>query len=130
MVIRPELDKFWNQLKNQSHKNWYIYDLNEQPQEKSVACSEFHSFIKHIDSFLRSTHKEDYCGVVYVDDITTPSYIKIFHPKRMGFGVCSLIKEAPLPGWVLSTIKPTDLNPKPPESVSWLKKFSFHHNKV
>ncbi len=123
----PDLDAFWPKLAKQTDNEWYIYDLAQSPPVSPVTETEFQTFIKHIDSWLRETHREDFCGVVYVDDKVNPTYIKIFHPKRMGHGTCSISKECPLPGWVLSTLQPADLNPQSPPS-SWWNHFSFLTN--
>lgn len=114
-----ELDAFLPQLEKQTESQWYIYDLAQPPPQYPVSETEFHQFLKHINHWLRETHREDFCGVVYVDDKIAPGYIKIFHPKNMGHGTCSISKTCPLPGWVLSTIKPADLYPEQSPSSWW-----------
>ena len=134
MLYWPDLDALWQTLGKKTNQHpstqWYIYDLTEQPPATTVNGSELQAFVRDIDQWLRETHHEKYCGVVYADDKDNPSFIKIFHPKRMGHGVCSIAKEAPLPGWVISTLKPTDLNQSPAASSSWWKKFTLISNQI
>ncbi|KAA0445986.1 MAG: hypothetical protein FXV80_00800 [Candidatus Thioglobus sp.] len=45
-----------------------------------------------------------YCGIVYVDDFESPSFVKIFHPNNLGKSCSS---ENPLISqWLLSKTKP------------------------
>ena len=70
--------------------------------------------ISEIDELLRAEHKEDYCGIVYADDLQNPTFIKIFDPNNLGVS-CGFSDHPPLPGWVLSLSKPEDLpNAFPP----------------
>ena len=134
MLHWSDLDALWRNLENramsQTNTQWYIYDLNAQPPVTSTSNSELLSFVRNIDQWLRDTHQEKYCGVVYADDKENPGFIKIFHPKRMGHGVCSIAKDAPFPGWVISTLKPTDLNQPQAASASWWKKFPLISNQI
>jgi hypothetical protein len=134
MLHWSDLDDLWQTLERktstQTDNQWYIYDLSEQPPQIHASGPEILSFIKNIDTWLRETHLEKYCGVVYADDKDNPTYIKIYHPKRMGYGVCSLAKDAPLPGWVISTLKPSDLNQARPANSSWWKKFPLISNQI
>lgn len=129
LLYWPELDTFWIIFKQQLDTEWFIYDLNAAPPEVPVSQSEMNSFIATMDGWLQ-THAEDYCGVVYVDDTLNPSFVKIFHPKKMGYGTCSLSKERPFPGWILSTQKPVDIHPKQPERPSWWKSLPFLSNQL
>ena len=69
-----------------------------------------------LDKLLRDEHREDYCGIVYADDLKAPSFIKIYDPHNLGVS-CGYSDNPPLPGWVMSRIAPLDLaaarvNPK------------------
>jgi hypothetical protein len=70
-----------------------------------------------MDALLRREHTEDYCGVVYVDNKTQPSFIKIFDPNNLGTS-CSIGLAAPLPAWTLSKIPPIDLPAAFPQTGS------------
>ena len=53
-------------------------------------------------------HEEDYCGIVYADDLQQPSFIKIYDPHNLGVS-CGYSENPPLPGWIMSQIAPCDL---------------------
>ncbi|MCK4951724.1 MAG: hypothetical protein KAS48_07885 [Gammaproteobacteria bacterium] len=123
-----QLDEFWENLRNSitadPAEDWYIYAVGEEPPETSSDKDQLHTFITEIDILLRKEHEEDYCGVVYVDDFNTPSFVKIFDPNNLGVS-CGFSDNPPLPGWILSVIPPVDLKVAlaPPGNRSrWWKK--------
>jgi len=102
----PQLDELWETLRQQTDKQWYIYAVGET------------------DPLLRSEHKEDYCGIVYVDNRQSPSFIKIYDPHNLGV-VCGFSDNPPLPGWILSLQEPIDLQTALPPAGnrrSWWQK--------
>ena len=102
-----DLDRFWERLRA-SEGNWFIYAVGETPPIAPVAESELDAFIGEVDALLRREHEETYCGIVYVDDPENPSMAKIYDPNNLG-SVCGPgFGPPPLPGWVLSTLRPTD----------------------
>ncbi len=108
MMRWPHLDEFWQQLNHQADDNWYIYAVGEQPPEKTETKEKLLSFIKEIDILLRQDHTEDYCGIVYADNKSKPSFIKIYDPNNLGVS-CGFSDNPPLPGWILSKIQPVEL---------------------
>jgi len=100
-----QLDEFWDVLKSRADVGWYIYAIGEEPPQQPVNADQLNLFIKEIDLLLRKEHREDYCGVVYVDDKNHPSFIKIYDPNNLGV-VCGFSNNPPLPGWILSLIRP------------------------
>lgn len=114
-----ELGDFWQHLEKLNDGNWFIYDTNKIPPTNPVTTSDFSNFLKETDKLLREQHQEDYCGIVYVDDINAPEYIKIYDPANLGV-VCGYSDNPPLPGWILSRLTPCDLHKK--ESISLWKK--------
>jgi len=105
----PQLDEFWQTLKSMAATDWYIYAIGEDVPEQPASPEQFDSFITEIDALLRREHQEDFCGVVYVDDKAKPSFIKIYDPNNLGV-VCGFSDNPPLPGWILSTTKPEQLD--------------------
>jgi hypothetical protein len=102
------LDDLWQVLRDDVAHDWYIYAIgNDVPDEVSSHGDLLH-FIENIDHLLREDHKEDYCGIVYADDLSQPSMIKIFDPHNLGVS-CGYSDNPPLPGWVLSKTQPVDL---------------------
>jgi len=124
-VLRwPQLDLLWSQLRSQDNPQWYIYAVGESPPEQISTTSEMNQFIDEIDALLRKEHKEDYCGIVYVDNKENPQFIKIYDPNNLGV-VCGFSDNPPLPGWTISIDKPVDLNvaiPPPNNRRRWWQK--------
>ena len=127
MMRWPHLDDFWSLLNEQADDNWYIYAIGEQPPEAPVTSDKLLSFVKEIDILLRKDHAEDYCGIVYADDKTKPTFIKIYDPNNLGVS-CGFSDNPPMPGWILSKIQPVELasalNPPNNRRRWWKKLFS------
>jgi len=102
------LDDFWAVLKQQAASDWYIYAVGETPPETPASEEHLLKFIDEIDVLLRKEHEHDYCGIVYTDDKENPAFIKIFDPNNLGVS-CGFSENPPLPGWILSKIKPVEL---------------------
>lgn len=117
-----ELDALWERLRHDSEKAWYIYAVGETPPGASSSKDQLERFIVEIDQLLHDEHDEDYCGIVYIDDVESPTLIKIFDPNNLG-SVCGPgFGPPPLPGWVLSLQPPSDLNaayPPPANRRRW-----------
>ncbi len=103
-----ELDSFWQTLKQQADDDWYIYHVGEDAPESPVERERFLLFIDEIDMLLRREHDEDYCAIVYADNHDRPAFVKIFDPNNLGTS-CGCSENPPLPGWVLSRLKPLNL---------------------
>jgi len=102
-----QLDELWQTLK-QSGDGWYIYAIGETVPQDPVSAAELGTFIDEIDELLHHEHDEDYCGIVYADNREHPHFIKIFDPNNLGV-VCGYSDNPPLPGWIISKIKPQQL---------------------
>ena len=103
-----QLDDFWLTLKKFKDADWYIYAVGEKPPEEASTGSDVELFVDKIDVLLRREHDEDYCGIVYADNLENPSFIKVFDPNNIGTS-CSVGQDAPLPGWIISKIPPINL---------------------
>ena len=109
-VLRWEqLDNLWKTVRNNTQKEWYLYAIGDAPPEQISSFIDVLKFVQEIDSLLRQEHKEDYCGVVYVDDFETPTMIKIFDPNNLGVS-CGFSDNPPLPGWIMSLTAPINLS--------------------
>ena len=102
------LDALWEALRKQASDDWFIYAVGHEPPEAPVAHAKLDEFITEIDELLRKEHDHDYCGIVYADDLKDPAFIKIYDPNNLGVS-CGYSDNPPLPGWVLSKMKPMDL---------------------
>jgi len=108
-----QLDELWANLKKDAANGWYIYAIGEAPPDEISTAEALHRFIDEIDVLLRREHQEDYCGIVYVDDFSTPGFVKIFDPGNLGVS-CGYSDDPPLPGWILSKLAPADLQAPAP----------------
>ncbi len=104
----PQLDALWDALRQQAGDDWFVYAVGEEPPVAPVSRDRLLAFITEIDRLLRTEHDEDYCGIVYADDLARPAFIKIYDPHHLG-AVCGSSANPPLPGWVLSRLRPCDL---------------------
>lgn len=103
------LDALWERLRERAGDGWYIYAVGEPPPQTPAVAQQVLCFLEEIDRLLRTEHKEDYCGIVYADDLQHPQFIKIYDPHNLGV-VCGYSDNPPLPGWLLTIIPPCDLN--------------------
>lgn len=103
-----QLDELWERVREGSGDGWYIYAVGEAPPTAPVDAGRVEAFLEEIDKLLREEHQEDYCGIVYADDPNAPSFIKIYDPNNLGVS-CGYSDNPPLPGWVMSRIRPVDL---------------------
>jgi hypothetical protein len=104
----PQLDALWEQVRGRADAGWYLYAIGESPPDTPSDAEQVERFITEIDALLRREHDEDFCGIVYADDLKAPSMIKIYDPNNLGV-VCGYSDNPPLPGWVMSLLPPIDL---------------------
>ena len=109
-----EVDAFWALLREQAGAGWYVYTIGKNPPAKTASVEELCRFIEEIDARLRREHEEDYCGIIYVDSKTEPTYIKIYDPKNLGV-VCGIGREPIPPGWIISKLAPRSIEELPPQ---------------
>lgn len=104
-----DLDKLWEAIADQcGEQRWYVYAVGEPPPTEPLNRERLAGFISSLDDLLRRDHNESYCGIVYADDPTRPSFIKVYDPNNLGAS-CGSSGSKVLPGWVLSTLRPSDL---------------------
>lgn len=117
-----QLTQFWGKI--DIHAGWYLYAVGTEPPTQAADAVHVQKFIADLDQLLRQEHQEDYCGIVYADNLDKPSFIKIYDPNHLGAS-CGSSKNPPLPGWVMSLIPPTALNPKvvPQSRKRWWQSF-------
>lgn len=115
-----DLTLFWDKLRQHNQGQWYVYDTYRQPPAEPMSAAELEHFIQLADKELRDNHEEDYCGIVYADSLDTPTFIKIYDPNNLGV-VCGFSDNPPLPKWVLSQIKPVDIEAATAPPSRWKK---------
>ena len=102
-----QLSAFWERLDPAG--GWYLYAVGEPRPETPADSEHVIAFIHRIDELLRKEHHEDYCGIVYADDLKSPNIVKIYDPNHLGTS-CGSSKHKILPGWVMSRVTPSDLD--------------------
>lgn len=113
-VLRWEqLDQLWDVLHHDAANEWHIYAIGEQPPVEPVSAELLRTFLAKIGQLLRREHDEEYCGIVYADSFDSPAFVKIFDPNNLGVS-CGFSDNPPLPGWILSKLKPVDLESDAP----------------
>jgi hypothetical protein len=103
-----DLDDLWVTMRGVAAQGWYVYAVGEAPPREPVLAEKLNAFMIEINALLRREHEEDYCGIVYVDDVETPRFVKIYDPNNLGV-VCGFSDAPPLPGWTISKQVPVDL---------------------
>jgi hypothetical protein len=111
-----DLDKLWDRVRAEP-EGWYTALTGDAPPTAPLSVAELGKFITEIDALLHKEHHYDYCGVVYVDEPSKPTLLKIFDPYNMGSG-CRVGGEPIPPLWVLSRIQPTLMESNIPLSNS------------
>lgn len=101
------LDQLWERLRDMPD-GWFVYAVGEPVPQQQAAADEFVHFLEQVDELLRREHDEDYCGIVYADNLQQPAMVKIYDPNNLGVS-CGYSENPPLPGWVLSRIPPVEL---------------------
>lgn len=119
-----DLDALWDVIRGMAGQSWYVYAIGEEPPSEPISAKKLLQFIAQIDALLRKEHDETYCGIVYLDDIEAPGFIKIYDPNNLGTA-CGSSDAPSLPGWTLSKQVPVDLPqafPPPNNRRRWWRK--------
>lgn len=103
-----DLAAFWQRLDPAA--GWYLYALGEAVPRTPADAQQVRRFIADIDRLLREEHREDYCSIVYADDLERPTFVKIYDPNHLG-SACGSSKTRTLPGWIMSLTPPEELTP-------------------
>jgi len=112
-ILRWEqLDLLWDTLGANADDNWFIYAVGETPPAAPATAAQVRRFLSEIIQLLRKEHDEDYCGIVFVDSVDEPAFVKIFDPNNLGVS-CGYSDNPPLPGWILSKLPPVDMRQTP-----------------
>ena len=117
-----QLSTFWGKV--DAAGGWYVYAVGETVPAMPADAEHVRKFIADIDALLHKEHEEDYCGIVYADDLEHPAFIKIYDPNHLGSS-CGSSKNPPLPGWTMSQMPPAELTPTivPQSRRRWWQSF-------
>lgn len=104
-----QLSEFWTKVDKDA--GWYLYAVGEAVPVTPATPLLVEKFMVEVDALLRRDHHENYCGIVYADNLDNPSFIKIYDPNHLGAS-CGSSKNATLPGWIMSLTPPIELHLK------------------
>ena len=103
-----QLTAFWQKIDVDS--GWYLYAVGQELPDGPSAGEKVQQFTRELDELLRREHHEDYCAIVYADDLEAPNFIKIYDPNHLGSSCgSSATKSAVLPVWLMSRTPPREL---------------------
>lgn len=123
MLQWQQLDELWARVKTGP---WFFYQVGQDVPQKSLDGDELAMRIDALNTLLRHDHDYHYCGIVYVDNVETPTLIKVYDPNTLGSS-CSHNATPTPPGWILSTAQPATIEsdtPMPDNRKRWWKLFS------
>ena len=104
----PMLDRFWPVL-SESGGAWYIHDFDSDTvPDHPASGDDVAALLADVLEMYAPARSRSFCGVVFVDDTTNPTFVKLFDPWKMGAS-CGSSGERTLPRFVLSRIKPEPL---------------------
>ena len=104
-IIRwQDLDALWLRVQVEA-AGWYVSLTGEAVPEVPLTEDSLKRFVNEVNALLRREHDEDYCGIVYADDLEQPTFIKIYDPNNLGSS-CGMHRGAYPPRWVLSRLCP------------------------
>ncbi len=103
-----QLTAFWQKV--DAEAGWYLYAVGQDVPVEPSAADKVQRFMHELDELLRREHHEDYCAIVYADNLDAPNFIKIYDPNHLGSSCgSSATKSSILPGWLMSRTPPRKL---------------------
>ncbi|MEQ1661213.1 MAG: hypothetical protein ABL877_00800 [Thiobacillus sp.] len=103
-----QLTAFWQKV--DAEAGWFIYAVGQDVPQQPVSADRLQKFMREMDVLLRNDHHEDYCAIVYADNLDAPNFIKIYDPNHLGSSCgSSAMKSSILPGWLMSKTLPREL---------------------
>jgi hypothetical protein len=98
-------DALVDTLAEQAPAPWYVYQVGEEPPVSPATPQQLEALLWDIGELLRRDHDQPHLGIVYVDDLWRPSFIKVHDPNNLR-AACGTSSVRVLPGWILSRIAP------------------------
>jgi hypothetical protein len=115
-----DLDALWSRVLAYP-EGWYASLTGETAPETPLDASALQRFVAEVDALLRREHGEDYCGIVYADDLERPTFVKLYDPNNLGSS-CGTRSGAHPPRWLLTRLRPeaiADAAPLPNARKRW-----------
>lgn len=103
-----QLTAFWQKIDMEA--GWYLYAVGQDVPDAPSSADKVEQFTREMDELLRREHHEDYCAIVYADNLDEPNFIKIYDPNHLGSSCgSSATSSSVLPGWLMSRTPPREL---------------------
>lgn len=102
------LDQIWHFIQHAADPKWNVLENDKPlPGVSRPNIVDFHgdlaSSLNALKDYLRQSHPQRYCGLVFTDSFTEPTLIRIFDPKLVT-SMCNIYGNTPAPSWVISTM--------------------------
>lgn len=111
LMTWAQFDTFWSNIDPAA--GWHLYAVGQDIPTHPAKADDVRAFLRKIETLLKREHEQDYCGIVYTDNLQHPSLVKIYDPHQLGSS-CGSSGTTVLPGWVMSRMPPVDLKPVAP----------------
>jgi hypothetical protein len=102
-----DLDALWSAML--AKPGWYAYMVSEPAPAEPVAPATLAPMLAELGVLLRRDHDEDYCGIVYVDDLADPTFVKVYDPNNLGSSCSHGTPGQYPPRWIFSLDRPEPL---------------------
>jgi hypothetical protein len=103
-----DLDALWKAML--AKPGWYAYMPGEPVPTAPVPASALATTLEELGALLRREHDEDYCGIVYADDLANPTLVKVYDPNRLGSSCSHGAPGQYPPRWIFSLDPPAPLD--------------------
>lgn len=89
-----------------SENEWYLYAIGQGVPDTLIVGTALSYALDEISALLKRDHEEDYLGIVYVDNFSHPTLVKIYDPNNLGAS-CGSSGNETLLRWILSLHLPS-----------------------
>ena len=107
------LDQIWHVIQHSEGSKWHVFE-NDTPLPGETRPNvvdtrgELASSLNALKDYLRQSHPQRYCGLVFTNSFTEPTLIRIFDPKLVT-SMCNIYGNTPAPSWVIATMDAAQL---------------------
>jgi hypothetical protein len=103
-----DLDALWTAML--AKPGWFAYMPSAPVPADPIAHDALAAMLADLSALLRREHDEDYCGIVYADDLADPTFVKIYDPNHLGSSCSHGAPGQYVPRWVFSLDRPEPLD--------------------